>query len=66
MGVPGSMARTFAIPLACCTFTLDGARVRSVETDQTRWDIAADPPPFRVLTLRLTGELRDPSLLEDI
>jgi DNA polymerase elongation subunit (family B) len=48
-------------PLAECRFSLEGARVRAVETDQTRWDLAAEPPPFRVLTLRLTGELRDPS-----
>jgi DNA polymerase-2 len=48
-------------PLAQCDFTLDGARVRGVETEQTRWDLEAEPPPFRVLTLRLEGELRDPS-----
>jgi DNA polymerase-2 len=48
-------------PLAYCTFTLDGARVRAAGTDQTRWDLEAGPPPFRVLTLRLSGELRDPS-----
>ncbi len=48
-------------PLADCRFTLEGARVRAVETEQTRWDLDADPPPFRVLTLRLEGELRDPS-----
>jgi DNA polymerase elongation subunit (family B) len=48
-------------PLADCRVALEGARVRSIETDQTRWDLEAAPPPFRVLTLRLTGELRDPS-----
>ncbi|MGB7539929.1 MAG: DNA polymerase domain-containing protein, partial [Anaerolineales bacterium] len=48
-------------PLAQCQFTLEGARVRAVATGQTRWDLAAEPPPFRILTLRLEGELRDPS-----
>jgi len=48
-------------PLAECDFVLEGTRLRSVSTGQTRWDLAADPPPFRMLTLRLTGELRDPS-----
>ncbi len=48
-------------PLAQCQVTLEGARVRAIATDQTRWDLAADPPPFRILTLRLTGEMRDPS-----
>jgi DNA polymerase II len=48
-------------PLADCRFTLDGERVLGVETDQTRWDLDAAPPPFCVLTLRLAGELRDPS-----
>jgi len=48
-------------PLADCRFTLDGERVLGVETDQTRWDLEAAPPPFCVVTLRLAGELRDPS-----
>jgi DNA polymerase elongation subunit (family B) len=48
-------------PLADCRFTLADGRVLAVATDQTRWDLAAEPPPFRVLTLRLEGELRDPS-----
>ncbi len=48
-------------PLADCRFTLDGERVLGVETDQTRWDLDAAPPPFCVLTLRLAGELRDPA-----
>jgi DNA polymerase-2 len=48
-------------PLAQCQVTLEGARVRAIATGQTRWDLPADPPPFRILTLRLTGELRDPS-----
>lgn len=48
-------------PLADCRFTLEGERVLGVETDQTRWDLDAAPPPFCVLTLRLAGELRDPS-----
>ncbi|MBN1440311.1 MAG: hypothetical protein JW929_12965 [Anaerolineales bacterium] len=48
-------------PLAECEFTLEGTRVLSVSTAQTRWDLEAAPPPFRVLTLRQTGELRDPS-----
>ncbi|RPJ75109.1 MAG: hypothetical protein EHM24_04870, partial [Acidobacteria bacterium] len=48
-------------PLAQCQVTLEGARVRAIATDQTRWDLAASPPPFRILTLRLEGELRDPS-----
>ncbi len=42
-------------PLAQCRVTLEGARVRAIATDQTRWDLAASPPPFRVLTLRLDG-----------
>jgi len=48
-------------PLADCRFTLEGETVLAVETDQTRWDLDAAPPPFCVLTLRLTGELRDPA-----
>jgi len=48
-------------PLADCRFTLDGERVLDVETDQTRWDLDSAPPPFCVVTLRLAGELRDPS-----
>ncbi|MBN2083789.1 MAG: hypothetical protein JW748_01095 [Anaerolineales bacterium] len=48
-------------PLAECQVTLEGARVRAITTGRTRWDLAAEPPPFRILTLRLTGELRDPS-----
>jgi DNA polymerase-2 len=48
-------------PLADCRVALDGARLQSIATDQTRWDLEAAPPPFRVLTLRLEGELRDPS-----
>ncbi|MFN2298067.1 MAG: DNA polymerase domain-containing protein [Anaerolineales bacterium] len=48
-------------PLAECEALLDGARVRSISTGRTRWDLAAEPPPFRVLTLRMEGELRDPS-----
>ncbi len=48
-------------PLAECRVSLEGARVRAIATDRTRWDLAADPPPFRILTLRLTGEMRDPS-----
>jgi DNA polymerase-2 len=48
-------------PLADCRFTLEGERVLGMETDQTRWDLDAAPPPFCVLTLRLAGELRDPS-----
>jgi DNA polymerase elongation subunit (family B) len=48
-------------PLAQCQVTLEGARVRAIATGQTRWDLPADPPSFRILTLRLTGELRDPS-----
>jgi hypothetical protein len=48
-------------PLADCRFTLERERVLGVETDQTRWDLDAAPPPFCVLTLRLAGELRDPS-----
>jgi len=48
-------------PLADCRFALEGERVLGVETDQTRWDLDAAPPPFCVLTLRLAGELRDPS-----
>jgi DNA polymerase-2 len=48
-------------PLAECQVTLEGARVRAIATGQTRWDLAASPPPFRILTLRLMGEMRDPS-----
>jgi DNA polymerase-2 len=48
-------------PLADCRVALEGARLLSIATDQTRWDLEAAPPPFRILTLRLTGELRDPS-----
>lgn len=48
-------------PLARCAFQADGARIVSVEAEETRWDLAAEIPPLTMLTLRLGGELRDPS-----
>jgi DNA polymerase-2 len=48
-------------PLARCVFQADGARILSVRAEETRWDLAAEMPPLTVVTLRLGGELRDPS-----
>jgi DNA polymerase II len=48
-------------PLARCTAQVAGERIRSIASAETRFDLAAGMPPFVVVTLRLGGDLRDPS-----
>ncbi len=47
-------------PLAYCAVEHQGDRVRQIEALDSPWDLDYRLPPLRVMTLHLSGELRDP------
>ncbi|MCZ6530054.1 MAG: hypothetical protein O6949_06950 [Chloroflexi bacterium] len=48
-------------PLAYCAIDEAGGRIRRIEALDTPWDADYQLPPLRVMTLRLDGDLQDPS-----
>lgn len=48
-------------PLAHCSVEHEGNRLINLQTLDSPWDVEYRMPPLRVMTLRLSGELRDPS-----
>jgi DNA polymerase-2 len=48
-------------PLAYCVIEHHEGRIQSIEALDTPWEIDYRLPPLRVMTLRLDGEMRDPS-----
>jgi DNA polymerase-2 len=50
-----------AFPLAYCAIEHHEGRIQSIEALDTPWEIDYRLPPLRVMTLRLDGEMRDPS-----
>ena len=48
-------------PLAYCAVDEVQGHIRHIEALDTPWDIDYELPPFRVMTLRLDGDLQDPS-----
>jgi DNA polymerase-2 len=50
-----------AFPLAYCAVEHDGREIHSLQTLDSPWEIDYRLPPLRVMTLRLSGEMRNPS-----
>ena len=48
-------------PLAYCAVEHERSRIRSLEALDSPWDTDYHLPPLRLMTLRLEGELRDPT-----
>jgi DNA polymerase-2 len=48
-------------PLAYCAVEHEGDRLREIEALDSPWEVEYRLPPLRVMALRLSGELRDPS-----
>ncbi len=48
-------------PLAYCAVDVADGTVQSIDALDTPWDTDYELPPFRVMTLRLDGDLQDPS-----
>ena len=48
-------------PLAYCTVEAQGEKIQRIEALDSPWETEYRLPPLRVMTLRLEGELRDPS-----
>nr|NIN66747.1 hypothetical protein [Anaerolineae bacterium]NIN96877.1 hypothetical protein [Anaerolineae bacterium]NIQ79856.1 hypothetical protein [Anaerolineae bacterium] len=48
-------------PLAYCSVDHSEGRIRSIEAFDSPWDIDYELPRFRVMTLRLDGDLEDPT-----
>ena len=48
-------------PLAYCAVDETQGRIRRIEALDTPWDADYELPPLRVMTLRLDGDLQDPS-----
>ena len=48
-------------PLAYCAVDVADGTIQSIEALDTPWDTDYELPPFRVMTLRLDGDLQDPS-----
>jgi DNA polymerase-2 len=47
-------------PLAYCAVEHEGGRIQFIEALDSPWEIDYRLPPLRVMTLRLSGEMRDP------
>ncbi|MGD8821903.1 MAG: DNA polymerase domain-containing protein [Anaerolineales bacterium] len=50
-----------AFPLAYCTIEHDGQAIHSLQSLDSPYEIDYRLPPLRVMTLRLSGEMRNPS-----
>lgn len=48
-------------PLAYCAVDQQNGRIRRIEALDSPWEIDYALPPLRMMTLRLEGEMRDPS-----
>jgi DNA polymerase-2 len=48
-------------PLAYCAVEHEGGRIHSIEALDSPWEIEYRAPPLRVMTLRLDGELQNPT-----
>ncbi|GMR11006.1 MAG: type B DNA-directed DNA polymerase [Anaerolineae bacterium] len=48
-------------PLAYCTVDVAQGRIQRIEALDTPWDTEYELPPLRVMTLRLDGDLQDPT-----
>ena len=48
-------------PLAYCAVDVADGTIQSIEALDTPWDTDYELPPFRVMTLRLDGDIQDPS-----
>ena len=48
-------------PLAYCAVDVADGTIQNIEALDTPWDTDYELPPFRVMTLRLDGDLQDPS-----
>jgi DNA polymerase-2 len=48
-------------PLAYCAVTHSQGRIEQIRPLDSPWDVDHRPPPLRVMTLRLSGEMRNPA-----
>jgi DNA polymerase II len=48
-------------PLAYCAVEHEEGRIRRIDTLDTPWEIDYRLPPMRIMTMRMEGELRDPT-----
>ena len=48
-------------PLAYCEIEHQGGRIKAMQVLDSPWEIDYRIPPLRVMTMRLTGEMRDPA-----
>ena len=48
-------------PLAYCAIEQEGGTIRGIEALDSPWELDYRLPPFRVVSMRLDGELRNPA-----